>query len=106
MPIQFSDFTFAPDGHTDGNGTVLIPLKALGYDSAGLRQFSVVDLSGRPVVYEGCGRTYFTDSDAGTEEFVGWSYWESEATEVPDGPCVQLMVLSPGYDAADYPGAV
>ena len=104
MHIQFSDFTFAPDGHTDGNGTVLIPLEALGYDSAGRRQLSVVDLSGRSVVYDGCGCTYFTDSDAGTEEFVGWSYWESESTEDLDGPCVQLMVLSPDFNMSSYPG--
>jgi hypothetical protein len=100
--LQFSDYTFVPDGHTDGNGTVLIPLESLGYDSAGQRQFSVVDLSGRSVVYDGCGCTYYSDSEAGTQEFVGWSYWESESTEDPDGPCVQLMVLSPGFDEADY----
>ena len=100
--LQLSDYTFIPDGHTDGNGTVLVPLESLGYDSAGLRQFSVLDLSGRSVVYDGGGRTYFSDSDAGTKEFVGWSYFESESTEDLDGPCVQLMVLSPDFDEADY----
>ena len=104
MSIQFSDFTFVPDDHTDGNGTVLVPLVSVGYDLAGLGRVSVVDSSGRSVVYDGCGRTYFTDSAAGTEEFVGWSYFEEEATEDLDGPCVQLMVLSPDYDVADYPG--
>ena len=102
MSIQFSDFTFKPDGHTDGNGTVLIPLESLGYDSAGIQRLSVVDLSGRSVVFEDPGLTYFADSEAGTEEFVGWSYWESESTEDPDGPCVQLMVLSPDFNEADY----
>ena len=103
MSIQFSDHTFVPGANDkDGDGTVLIPLESLGYDSAGLRKFVVVDRSGRSVVYEGGSCTYYSDSEAGTQEFVGWSYWESESTEDLDGPCVHLMVLSPGFAEADY----
>jgi len=102
VSIQFSDHTFVSDGDVDGDGTVLIPLESLGYDSAGLRKFAVVDRSGRSAVFEGGSCTYYSDSVAGTKEFVGWSYWESESTEDPDGPCVHLMVLSPGFNEADY----
>ncbi len=100
--LNFSDYAFVPSGHTAGAGTVLVPLESLGYDSAGHPQFSVVDRLGRSVVYEGGGCTYYSDSEAGTQEFVGWSYWESESTEDPDAPIVHLMVLSPGFDAAEY----
>ena len=34
MSIQFSDHTFVPGANDkDGDGTVLIPLESLGYDS-------------------------------------------------------------------------
>ena len=102
MSIQFSDYNFVPDNHADGAGTVLVPLESVGYDAAGRHAFRVVDLSGRSVVYEGGGCTYYSDSDAGTKEFVGWSYWESESSEDLDAPCVQLFVLSPGFDEANY----
>ena len=100
--LNFLDYNFVSHGRLDGSGTVLVPLESIGYDAAGSRQFSVVDRSGRSVIYEGGGCTYYSDSDAGTKEFVGWSYFESESTEDPDDPCVQLMVLSPGFDEADY----
>ena len=102
MSIQFSDHTFVSDGDVGGDGTVLIPLESIGYDWAAVQCFEVRDLSGRSVLYEGGGRTYYSDSAAGTQEFVGWSYWESESTEDPEGPCVHLMVLSPGFAEADY----
>ena len=108
--LNLSQYRFLPDRSLDGSinprgdGTVLVDLAAAGYDLAGRRSISVVDRSGRSVVYSGGGPTYFADSDAGTEEFAGWSYFEEEATEDLDGACVQLFVLSPGYDVADYPG--
>ena len=109
MAINLSDFTFVPDDTSEeatsrGDGTVLVDLADVGYDLAGCRSIPVVDRSGRSVVYEGGGPTYFTDSAAGTQDFAGWSYFEEEATEDLDGACVQLFVLSPGYDASDYPG--
>ncbi len=105
--LNLSDFTFIPDSsaNPDGHhGTVLVDLVAAGYDLAGLSRLSVVDRDGRSVVFEGGNRTYFTDSAAGTQEFVGWSYFESEDTEGPFTPCVNLIILSPGYDESDYPG--
>ena len=105
--INLSDFTFIPDSsaNPDGHhGTVLASLASVGYDSAGLGRLSVVDRDGRSVVFEGGNRTYFTDSAAGTEEFVGWSYFESEDTEGPFTPCINLLILSPGYDESVYPG--
>ena len=108
--LNLSDFRFLPDHSLDGSinprgdGTVLVGLADAGYDLAGRRSISVVDRSGRSVVYSGGGPTYFADSDAGTEEFGGWSYFEEEATEDLDGACVQLFVLSPGYAESDYPG--
>jgi len=98
--LSFSDFTFVSDDH--GGGTVLVPLESIGYDLAGRPQFPVVDRSGRSVVYEGGGCTYYSDSEAGTKEFVGWSYWEHESTEDVDAPAVHLMVLSPTFDESDY----
>ena len=108
--LNLSAFRFLPDQSLDGyinprgDGTVLVALADVGYDLAGLRSISVVDRSGRSVVYSGGGPTYFADSEAGTKDFVGWSYFEDDATEDVDGPCVQRFVLSPGYDEADYPG--
>ena len=108
--LNLSDFRFLPDRSADGtvnprgDGTVLVELADAGYDLAGRQAIPVVDRSGRLVVYDGGSPTYFTDSVAGTEEFAGWSYFEEEATEDLDGPCVQLFILSPGYDIDDYPG--
>ena len=110
--LNLSEYRFLPDrnglGQPDarGDGGVVVPFEAVPFGPFGRapRRISVVDRSGRSVVYEGGGPTYFTDSEAGTQDFAGWSYFEEEATEDLDGPCVQLFVLSPGYDAADYPG--
>jgi len=110
MSLNLSDFRFLPDHSLDGtvnpqgDGTVLVDLADAGYDLAGCSRIAVVDRSGRSVVYSGGGPTYFADSAAGTQDFAGWSYFEEEATEDLDGACVQLFVLSPGYDVADYPG--
>ena len=108
--LNLSDFRFLPDQSLDGSinprgdGTVLVALADVGYDLAGRRSISVVDRCGRAVVYTGGGPTYFADSAAGTEDFAGWSYFEDDASEDLDGACVQLFILSPGYDEADYPG--
>lgn len=101
--LNFSDFTYRPSGH--GGGTVLVPLASLpgGRHRANPHgELLVKDLSGREVVYECTGPTYFSDSEAGTQRFVGWSYWESESTEDLDAPIVHLMVLAPEFDEADY----
>jgi len=106
MAINFSDFTFVPcaSGGARGDGAVLVSLSSVAAGDAPPSAIAVVDCDGRSVVYDGGGRVSFVDSAAGTEDFVGWSYWESEATEVLGGPCVNLMVLSPDYDTANYPG--
>ena len=108
--LNLSEYRFLPDRSLDGSinprgdGTVLVDLADAGYDLAGRRSISVVDRSGRSVVYSGGGPTYFADSESGTKDFAGWSYFEEEATEDLDGPCVNLFFLSPGFDASDYPG--
>lgn len=110
MAINLSDFTFLPDRNgfgqpcDRGDGGVLVPFEAVPFGTFGQapRRISVVDLAGRSVVYEGGGPTYFTDSDAGTEEFAGWSYFEEEATEDLDGACIQLFVLHPDYPESSY----
>lgn len=101
MSIQFSDYTFVPYDSGE-SGTVLVP--AAAFDGKPAASIPVVDLAGRSVVYEGCGPTFYVDSAAGTKEFVGWSYWESESTEDLDAPCVQLMVLSDDFKEEDYRG--
>ena len=103
--MDFADYRFIEDGH--GGGTVLVPLASLpgGRHRANPHgELLVQDLSGREVVYECTGPTYFADSEAGTKEFVGWSYWESESTEDPDAPCVQLFILAPDFPESSYPG--
>ena len=109
MAIQFSDFTFIPDRYQGlacprGDGAVVVPFGEVSFEAFGRapRRISVVDRLGRSVVYDGGGPTYFTDSEAGTEEFAGWSYFEEEVTEDLDGPCVQLFVLHPDYSEAAY----
>ena len=108
MSLNFSDFSFVPDttspeAVTRGDGDVLVNFECL-YGADAPATFDVVDLRGREVVFERCGQVYFTDSAAGTREFVGYSYWEVEATVSPDTPCVNLVVLSATYDINEYPG--
>lgn len=108
--LNLSDFRFLPDcngfGQPDprGDGGVVVPFEAVPFGPFGAAPdaISVVDRRGRSVIYEGGGPTYFRDSVAGTEEFAGWSYFEEEATEDLDGPCVQLFVLHPDYPEASY----
>lgn len=106
MSINFSDFTFVPcaSGGARGDGSVLVPLSSVASGDVPPPAIAVVDCDGRVVTYGGGGRVSFVNSAAGTEVFVGWSYWEATATEVSGGPCVNLVVLSPGYDAAGFPG--
>jgi hypothetical protein len=109
VAIRFSDFTFVPDVSSSaatsrGDGAVLVPISAFGC-VVPPSVISVVDLQDRSVVFDGGGQVYFTDSGAGTKDFVGWSYWESDATDASGAtPCVNLLVLSPDYDEANYPG--
>ena len=81
--------------------SVLVPLSVFG-DSPP-EAVSVVDLDGREVSFVLSGRTFFTDSAAGTEVFAGWSYWEDEDTDFPGSPAVELFVRHPDFSAADYP---
>ena len=106
--MDLNDFRYVPDGY--GGGTVLVPFAsvdvAFGAFGAAPRRIGVSDLGNRDVVYEGGGGTYFSDSEAGTEEFAGWSYFEEEATEDLDAPCIQLFILAPDFPESSYPGVV
>ncbi len=102
--LNFSDFTYVSADAPSGGGTVLVPLASLPgrHRAVPPDELLVHDLSGRSVVYEHSGPSFYADSEAGTRQFIGWSYWESESTEDLDAPIVHLMVLSPGFDEADY----
>ena len=101
MVVDFSDY---PAVHDDRGGcSVFVPASVFD-GGPPPRSIPVVDLGGRSVVYEGGGRCYYVDSAADTRDFYGWSYWESEATEDVDAPCVNLLVVPAGFDPADYRG--
>ena len=102
--LNFSDFTYVSADAPSGGGTVLVPLASLPgrHRAAPPDELPVYDLVGRSVVYEHSGPSFYVDSEAGTRQFIGWSYWESESTEDLDAPIVHLMVLAPGFDEADY----
>lgn len=106
--MDFSDYRFLPCDASVGDGTVLAPFEALeapvGAFGRAPSRLRVRDLAGRDVVYDGGGPTYFVDSEAGTKEFAGWSYFEEDATEDRDGPCIQLFVLAPGFPESSFPG--
>ena len=106
MALQFSDRFFledvsSPGATSRGDGSVLVPLSLFGESPP--ESVSVVDFAGREVSFVLTGRTFFTDSAAGTEVFAGWSYWEDEDTDFPGSPAVELFVLHPDFSAADYP---
>jgi len=104
--MDFADYRYIDDGH--GGGTVLVPFVALdvafGAFGAAPSRLEVLDHDAREVDFVGGGPTYFADSEAGTKEFAGWSYWEDEATEDPGAPCVQLFILAPDFPESSYPG--
>lgn len=102
--LNFSDFTYVSADAPSGGGTVLVPLASLPgrHRAAPPDELPVYDLVGRSVVYEHSGPSFYVDSEAGTRQFIGWSYWESESTEDLDAPIVHLMVLAPGFNEADY----
>ena len=102
--LNFSDFTFRSADDAAGGGTVLVPLSRLPgrHRAAPPDELQVYDLSGRSVVYELSGPSFYADSKAGTRQFIGWSFWESESTEDLDAPIVHLMVLSPSFNESDY----
>ena len=110
MALNFSEYRFLQDrngwGRPDsrGDGCVVVPFEAVPFGSFGQPpgRIVVVDFRGREVVYTGGGETYYVDSKAGTKEFAGWSYFEEEASEDLDGPCVQLFILHPEYPEESY----
>tara|TARA_E500000331_G_scaffold345397_1_gene382907 strand:+ start:718 stop:1050 length:333 start_codon:yes stop_codon:yes gene_type:complete len=108
MTIQFSDYTFIEDVSSEaatarGDGSVLVPLSVFGSADAPPQSVSVVDFTGREVAFALMGRTFFTNSAAGTEVFAGWSYWEDEDTDYPGSPAVEFFVLSPDFEESAYP---
>ena len=108
MAIQFSDYTFVPDPGLNprGDGALLVPVESLpdGWFDHPPRLLAV-EVDGVPRVFTGGGRLYYSDSKAGTEELAGWSYWERDASFDcrPGAAYVNLVVLAPGYDVADWP---
>ena len=104
--MDFADYRYIEDGH--GGGTVLVPFVAVdvafGAFGAAPSRLEVLDHDAREVDFVGGGPTYFADSEAGTKEFAGWSYWEDEATEDLEAPCVQLFILAPDFPESSYPG--
>ena len=108
MAIQFSDYTFVPDPGLNprGDGALLVPVESLpdGWFDHPPRLLAV-EVDGVPRVFTGGGQLYYSDSKAGTEELAGWSYWERDASfdSRPGAAYVNLVVLAPGYDVADWP---
>lgn len=104
--MDFADYRFIADEF--GGGTVLVPFRAIdvayGAFGAAPNRVGVLDLEAREVDFVGGGPTYFADSEAGTKEFAGWSYWEDEATEDVGAPCIQLFILAPDFPESSYPG--
>ena len=100
MFVAYSDCTFHPDESspaavTRGDGDLLVDASELGV-APGYVPPEVVALERAPGVvrrFERYGREYLVDSKAGTRVFVGWSYWEEDATDVPGvTPCVNFKV--------------
>jgi len=92
MVIDFRDYAFepCPGDSGRGDGGVEVPVSVFG-GSPPADAIAVVDRSGREVEFVGGGRVFIVDSAAGTEEFVGWSYWEDD--DGYDSPAVQLLVV-------------
>lgn len=96
MVVDFNDYPFVSDnarlgdGYNDADGAVEVPVSVFG-GSPPTDAIAVVDRSGREVEFVGGGRVFIVDSAAGTEEFVGWSYWEDD--DGYDSPAVQLLVV-------------
>ncbi len=107
MTLQFSDQSFladvsSPAATSRGDGAVLVPLSVFGSGDSPPESVSVVDFAGREVSFVRSGRTFFTDSAAGTRVFAGWSYWEDQESDFPGSPAVELFVLSSDFPEADY----
>ena len=102
MFVAFSSCIFHPDTTSPealaaGDGELFINASALGL-APGVPPPEWVEIERAPgvvVQFERLGKSYLVDSEADTEEFVGWSYFEDEATDVPGvTPCVNFMVLN------------
>jgi hypothetical protein len=103
MIMDLADFRYIPDAY--GGGTVLVPFSFWRGEwdiNSPPQSLNVYDRDGRDVIFEGGGGTYSCDSAAGTQEFVGWSFWESDDTEDPEAPCVQLFILHPDYPESSF----
>ena len=109
MAIQFSDHIFIPDegDNPDGDGALLVPVESLpeGWRSRPPRELLVEVDDETFLDFTGGGRLYYSDSKAGTQEFAGWSYWEvDESFDCrPGADYINLVVLAPGYDVAEWP---
>jgi hypothetical protein len=102
--LDLLDFKFV--SHPAGGGTVLVPFGFWrgDWDAANPpNALQVYDREGRDVVYDGGSPMYYGDTDdLDDAQFVGWSYWESDDTVDDDAECINLIVLAPDYDEADY----
>ena len=102
MFVAYSSCDFIPDATSpeataSGDGDLVVNASALGL-APGEAPPGVVEVERAPgvvVCFDGGGEVYLVDSEAGTEDFVGWSYWEEEATDIPGvTPCVNFKVLA------------
>ena len=96
MFVAYSSCDFIPDTTSSeatsrGDGDLVVEASDLGL-SPGVSPPAVIDVERSPGVvvrFEGGGRVFYG------EEFVGWSYWEEEATDIPGvTPCVNFKVLA------------
>ena len=96
MFVSYSSCDFvlddtSPEAAARGDGDLSIHASALGL-APGEPPPDWVEVERAPDVvarFERCGPVFVG------EEFVGWSFWEDEASEVPGvTPCIDFMVLA------------
>jgi hypothetical protein len=98
MVVDFNDYPFISDNarfgssYSETNGGVEIPISVFG-GFPPPEAIAVIDRAGREVEFTGGGQVFIVDSEAGTEEFIGWSYWEEYEEDGYDTPAVQLLVV-------------
>ena len=97
MFVAYTSCTFIPDttspaATSRGDGDLVAEASDLGL-APGVAPPKVVEVERAPGVivrFEGGGRVFHG------EEFVGWTYWEEDATfdATPDAPYVNFKVLN------------
>ena len=102
MFIAFSSCTFrpaesSPEDAAAGHGLLSIEASKLGLAPGEVppEWLEVERAPGVVVQFERCGEDYLVDSEAGTEEFRGWSYLEDEATDIPGVTPIVFFQVAP-----------